>query len=419
MTVNISMDRLRFILRRLGERLWVKPLAICVLSIFGAFVARFADGTGLREYVPEISAESIETLLSVMASAMMVIATLAVASMVSAYASANNSATPRAFTLVIADDVSQNALSTFIGAFIFSIVALVAIKNQFFDIAGRFTLFTLTLLVFVIVIITFVRWVDCIARLGRLGTTITSVENATAAAMNQRLHAPTLQGLKVDPNGTPGRSIFGSKVGYVQHIDMEALQNCAEAAGAQLTVAALPGTFVSAGQPLAYISGSDGADENSIREAFFVQHNRHFEEDPRFGLIVLGEIAGRALSPAVNDPGTAIQVIGTLVRLFTYWGQPMQSKKIEPPRFDRVSVPMISVADMFDDAFTAIARDGAYAVEVSIRLQKALHSLTLIDDAQIGSAAHHHSRLALKRVALTMKLDEDKREVESAARAER
>lgn len=417
MTDKISMDRLLFLLRRLRERLWVKPLAICILSIFGAFVARFADGTVLREFVPEISAESVETLLSVIASAMMVIATLAVASMVSAYASASNAATPRAFAVVLADDVSQNALSTFIGAFIFSIVALVAIKNQFFDVAGRFTLFTLTLLVFVIVIVTFVRWVDCIARLGRLGTTITSVENATAAAMKQRLNAPTLQGTKIDPDATPGNPLFGNKVGYVQHINMEALQKCAESMNDSITVAALPGTFVSPAQPLAYLSGSHSVDEESIRNAFFVNHNRHFEDDPRFGLIVLGEIAGRALSPAVNDPGTAIQVIGALARLFVLWGQSGEGRKIKQPRFDRVSVPLLSVADMFDDAFTAIARDGAYAVEVSIRLQKALHSLTMLDDAQIRSAAHRHSKLALKRVALTMKLDEDKREVERAASA--
>ncbi len=139
---------------------------------------------------------------------MLVIATFAVASMVSAYASASSIATPRTFALVIADDVSQNALSTFIGAFIFSIVALIAVKNGYYGKAGHFALFVLTLFVFAAVIFTFVRWVDRIARLGRLGTTIESVEAATAAALRRRRRTPHLRGVAAGPSadGESGRS---------------------------------------------------------------------------------------------------------------------------------------------------------------------------------------------------------------------
>jgi uncharacterized membrane protein len=99
-------DRLRFLLNRISERLWVKPLMMCVLSIAGAFLAKMADDTGLQELVPEINAASIETLLRILSASMLVIATFAVASMVSAYASASSTATPRTFALVIAYDAS-------------------------------------------------------------------------------------------------------------------------------------------------------------------------------------------------------------------------------------------------------------------------------------------------------------------------
>jgi uncharacterized membrane protein len=139
-----SLDRLRFLLTRFRERLWVKPLAVCLLSVGAAFVAKLADDTTLARFVPEIAPDSIETLLSIMAASMLVIATFAVASMVSAYASASSTATPRSFSLVVADDASQNALSTFVGAFIFSIVALTAVKNGCFGTAGIFIRFVLT-----------------------------------------------------------------------------------------------------------------------------------------------------------------------------------------------------------------------------------------------------------------------------------
>ena len=156
-----------------------------MLSIGGAFLARLADDTGLSSVLPEVNLDSVETLLSIMASSMLVIATFAVGSMVAAYASASAGATPRSIPLVIADDVTQNALSAFIGAFIFSIVSLIAVQNDMFGSAGLFAMFVFTLLVFAIVIITFVRWVDRIARLGRVVNTIEQVEKAACDALDR------------------------------------------------------------------------------------------------------------------------------------------------------------------------------------------------------------------------------------------
>jgi uncharacterized membrane protein len=143
--VHLELDWVRFWINRLRERLWVRPLAICGLSIAAVFVAQLVDRTILREVVPEIGQASLETLLSIIASSMLVIATFAVGSMISAYTSASSAATPRSFSLVVADDISQNALATFIGAFIFSVVALTAVENDYFDKGGRFVLFLLTL----------------------------------------------------------------------------------------------------------------------------------------------------------------------------------------------------------------------------------------------------------------------------------
>lgn len=144
-----------------------------------------------------------------------------------------------------------------------------------------------------------------------------------------------------------------------------------------------------------------------ITQAFLIGKNRMFDEDPRFGLVVLSEIAGKALSSAVNDPGTAIIIIGSLVRLFALWNKPIEADEIKEDEFDRIAVPTISLSDMFDDAFTAIARDGAGTVEVAIRLQKAFESLASMGDEQMRDIAVYHSRLALARSEKAMELSED------------
>lgn len=410
MPLLTSVDRLRFIIGRFREQLWVKPLVVCLLSVAGALAAKFADSTGLTQLVPEVSLRSIETLLSIMASSMLVIATFSVGSMVAAFSSASSTATPRSFALVISDNTSQNALSTFVGSFIFSIVALTAVKNSYFESAGLFILFVQTAIVFSIVIVTFVRWVDCIARLGRMGTTIDMVEQATARAIKRRQAAPSLGGTTAHTEGHQ-QAVFTDKIGYVQHINIAAIQSWATTTETRIIVAALPGTLATPDRALAYVCNQKNSEQpvdyEPLINAFQIGYDRLFEDDPRFGLVVLSEIAGRALSPAVNDPGTAIDIIGTLLRLLNLWNAQSTTADKEAPDYDRVEVPEIYVEDMFDDAFTAIARDGASTVEVSVRLQKALLSLSSTGDTAMQNAAKHHAKMALERAKTALSLKED------------
>ncbi|MDY0281405.1 MAG: DUF2254 domain-containing protein [Salinivirgaceae bacterium] len=413
-------DRLRFFYNRIGEKLWVKPLAACVLSIVIVLLIKQVDNYEIDRFVLSINKDSIETLLTIVASSMLMVATFAVGSMVSAYSSASSTATPRSFPLVISDDESQNALSTFIGTFIFSIIALMALKNGYYGKSARFAIFVLTLIVLGLVIVTFVRWVDSIARLGRLGGIINKVEVATDAALQRRRSAPTLGGVPVGQFNPGWQAVYGDSIGYVQRIDIAALQATAEKSKLEITVTALPGTFAAPGRVLAYVTTESGnlseKDTDKIAKTFLIHGNRSFDEDPRFGLIVLSEIALRALSPAVNDPGTAIDVIGTFVRLFTGWSKTVEDDDRQDFKYDRVAVPEISLADMFNDAFNGIARDGASAIEVVVCLQEAFQSLASIKDPIIRDVATSHARLALARAERALDLPEDLDIVRKAAR---
>ena len=219
----------------------MRPLIFCLVAVSAAFAAAGADGMKTLEVVPKVEHDTVEKLLSIIAASMLGVATFAVASMVSAYASVSGSATPRAFSLVVSDDVSKTALSTFIAAFIFSVIALIAIKTGLYGRAGLFFIFVMTIGVLGWVIFSFIRWVDQIARLGRLGTTIDRVEKAAEVALTRRRHAPNLGGLPTAADGRPGDPIFSEAIGYVQHINVEALQACAVKHRVVLTVAALPG----------------------------------------------------------------------------------------------------------------------------------------------------------------------------------
>jgi len=249
MTQNIV-----FALNRLKEKLWLRPLIFCVLSVFGALLASIADSNRhINEIVPEIKTESLEQLLNTISGSMLVISIFAVGSMISAFSAASNTATPRSFKLITADDVSQNALSVFIGSFIYSIVAMVALKNGYYGKAGHFILFLFTLLFFALVILTFLRWVERISKLGRMGHTIKLVEDATTNAIKIRLKSPTLNGIAINPNQEKGLAIYSDTAAYVQQINISKLQKIAEKLDVIITVNAIPGNFATLDKPLFYI----------------------------------------------------------------------------------------------------------------------------------------------------------------------
>jgi len=404
-------NRFEFFFNRLRERLWVKPLIACILSLGGVLLAHLADNTGLDWKVPEIAQGSVMDLLKIIAASMLGVATFAVASMVSAYASTGQSATARAFPLIVADDVSQNALSIFVGAFIYAIIALSATSNDYFGKPGRFTLFILTLLTMVVVVLVFVRWVDSIARLGRLGAVIDKVEQATLRSIERRRSVPWLGGVPLlgAPAGWP---VHSERIGSLQRIDIAALQRLAAKHKVRISLAVLPGALIVPSRPLVHVlpddDNSETPDAAGIEQAFTIGPLRQFDDDPRFGIVVLAEIACRALSPAVNDPGTAIAVLGSLHRLFASFARPGEPPE---PECDRVAVPGLALDDMIDDGFTAIGRDGAQLVEVAMRVQRVLGEIGASGDAATCAAARRHADLALGRAQKSLNFGPDLEQV--------
>ncbi|MBU1822320.1 MAG: DUF2254 domain-containing protein [Bacteroidetes bacterium] len=410
---------LSFFFKRLVGKLWFRPLIFCLLSIGGALIAHLADQSFLTDLVPNIDKSSLEDLLSTISASMLVIAIFAVGSMLSAFSAASSTATPRSFELVVADDVSQNALSTFVGAFIFSIVGSIALKNGYYGEAGYFTLFVLTILVFAGVILVFLRWVERISKLGRLEHTITRVEAATVRAFREELNTPRLGGVPDSARADRGQALFSSRIGYVQHIRMDKIQELAEELDLRVTLSALPGTFVSPDKSLLNFHSEKKplSDEHkaAFDKAFVIENTRSFHNDPRFGLIALSEIASRALSPGINDPGTAIAIIGSHVRLFSIWLDKDAQPSSPDALYDRIEVPAIKMADAFEDAFRPIARDGAGSIEVMLRLQKAFTTIAHVGDREAKALASAYSEEAYRRAELAMEFGPDLDKLRSAS----
>lgn len=404
------MSRWQWLLTLLGRKLWLR---VSIMAAIG--VATAAAGIVFAPYFPagwtiKIGAQAIDGILNVLASSMLAVTVFSMSTMVSAYGAATNNVTPRATKLLIEDNTSQNVLGTFIGSFLFSLVGIIALSTGAYGDQGRAVLLIVTIGLIALIAITILRWIDYLSRFGRLTETIQRVEEATWKAMEMRLARPHLGGRPMNGTAPEGTwPVYARSIGYVQHIDIQALQDAAKVASQEIFVSALPGAFADPARPVALVSGhEDEAFAEAVAGAFTVGAERTFDQDPRFGLCVLAEIASRALSPAVNDPGTAIDIIGRGVRLLSKWVRFDDAAKKAEIGCPNVRVPSIALGDMLDDIFAPIERDGAGMLEIQLRLQKAFIALVAADRDAFSPAVQGHSASTVKRSELALKLDDEK-----------
>lgn len=402
----------------IGGQLWIRPAVASIASVLLAAVGLWFGRLYKGPLPIELSNDALTSLLSIFASSMLAVATFSVSAVVTAVSSVSNSTTPRASRLVLADSTTQNVLSSFIAAFIYSVIAILALEAFAFDRVGRFVIFIGLAVIVTWVLIAFVRWIDHVTKLGRVETgveKITQVANASMVASNVGAWGANIY------DGAPpaaAAAVPADEVGYVSEINVPGLQKLAERLDVAIYMTVRPGDFVDTKTPIAYLSpASDGVRDclDELGEHIAIAQGRVHGQDVRFGLVNLAETAGRALSPGINDPGTAIAILGRELAVLTRWAKVSQEKAAIEVRHDRVYVPPLKASEIVRDCFTPIARDGAGAVEVGIRLQKTLSALVRLDVPELTVAAVEMSDEALVLAETALVAEKQKARVRAAA----
>lgn len=411
--------RLQWTSLQVVRRLWFRATAFSAIAVACALLATIAEPDIPQSFSSRYDSAAVGRLLDIIAASMLSVTIFSLTAVVAAQSSATGNASPRTTQVLSEDNTSQNALGTFIGAFIFAMAGIVALQAGFYDERGRFSLYLVTLAVLVVIVVTLLRWIDHVLSMGRVGDITSRVEARTAEVLRQQRACPHLGGTALaGGEAVPGAAtpLHADGFGYVRNIDVEALQQVAARCGAQVYVACLPGVYADACRPLAWLSGGrvDDQAQADMRAAFDVGAARTFDQDPRFGLLVLAEVASRALSPAMNDPGTAIDVLGRAARLLAIRAEEAVGDPA-PVRYPDVHVPAVPLERFFEDVFVPIARDGAGMVEVGVRLQETLLGLALLDDAAFTRLSVRHSAMALARSEQALAFGDDLRRVREAA----
>ncbi|WP_416189090.1 DUF2254 domain-containing protein [Neisseria sp. CCUG17229] len=389
-----------------ANQLWLVPAYWAIFAVIFAFIARFFGDMLQAGILPDIERSTLDGLLSIVASSMLSVSTFSLSIMVSAFSSAANGATPRAMNLVMADDNTRTAIASFIAAFIYAVIAKTALGMEYYGQNGRFILFVGTIAVLVYLIVTLIRWVFTLSQLGSLGNTLHKISAKTESALDHYYTAPDMGAAWKGSLQQPVRPIYAKQPGYLTHIDMASLQKLAEEHETYVSIIVRPGKLLTSNTVMACLSAGQGDADLADKFAgcFVINQERTYEQDPQWGLNVLSEAAQRALSPGINDPGTAISVMVMILRLLT-----KPHPECEETQYDRLSIIAADSNQWVPQTFLPIARDGAGAAEVGLTMQKVLAGIAAnSQDPHIAASAADTAHAVLKRFEQILDFEDDK-----------
>jgi uncharacterized membrane protein len=125
-------------------------------------------------------------------------------------------------------------------------------------------------------------------------------------------------------------------------------------------------------------------------DAFDMGPSRTLQQDVEFGVLQIVDIALKAISPAVNDPTTAVGCVDQLSRLLIRFAsrEPPASLLYDPPGVARVNIPWMDFDGMLRSAFEQIRLYARSDTAVSLRLLRALGDIA-------GASAEPEVRRAL------------------------
>jgi uncharacterized membrane protein len=170
--------------------------------------------------------------------------------------------------------------------------------------------------------------------------------------------------------------------GYIRFIDTRRLVAVAKSYHIKVDVLRRVGHFIPTGVPLMKLSKGDRMPPEGIEElrgAFDLGPARTLQQDVEFGALQIVDIALKAISPAVNDPTTAIGSVDQLSRILIRFASRETPDSIlyDPPGVFRVHVPWIGFERLLDSAFEQIRLYSRSDVAVSLRLLRALADIAV------------------------------------------
>jgi uncharacterized membrane protein len=387
--------------------IWSIPLFYALIAIGLGYFIPNAEFLILSAPGSRISVQVAIEILSAIGQGMLALTAIVFSIMFIQVQFGSSAYSPRLVGFFTRDRVILNALGVFIGTFLFALVSLSFVDQRGSGAVPYYTVLTAFLFLFISIImftaliqrLSYLQVTNVLNRIGRMGQqAVLNVYSqragtANASVSEQFSQLPVTQEL-----------LYHGDPLLLVDINLPLLVRLAQHSEAVINVRYAIGDFIQEGATLLRLHGASRKIWNTnLRRAFTVGSEQDIYSDPKYAIRLLVDIAIKALSPAINDPTTAVQALNQIEGLLVSLG----NAKLETGRlYDkqgelRVVYPSPSWHDFINLGLGEIFQFGKHSMQVLRRLG------ALIDDLEERVPRERRPAVRLQRQRLLAAIEQN------------
>jgi uncharacterized membrane protein len=361
--------------------LWLIPLAYTIGSVAAGLVLPRLEHVYLAAYTHEMSVGSALAFFSAVSSGMMALTGIvfAIAFVVVQFSAVAYS--PRLVALFAGNPTLYHTLGVFFATFTYALAALIWTDRGG---SGTVPLFS-TLLVAILLVVSMLAFARLIQSLNDLQIhNVLQVVGKRGRAVIRTMFPPiaanaaTPPALPQDLGPVTQTLIHSGEPGVVARFDTDALVRLARRVNGVIAIECGVGETLVEDTAILRVHGATQiVPERALRHGIRLATARTFEQDPKYAIRLLVDIAIRALSPAINDPTTAVQALDQIEDLLHRLGRRLldAGNACDAAGSLRLTFPLPTWEDYLDLSFDEIRQFGATSVQVMRRLRAVLLGL--------------------------------------------
>jgi uncharacterized membrane protein len=356
--------------------IWVYPVITLGLGVVTAnILVRLEAQLG---WAGTSDPDSVRAVLGTLAGSMFTFIVFVCSSLLLVVQLASAQLTPRMIGLLFGDRVTKLTLSMFVFTFAFATSVLIRVTTSAPPLTGNIAAWSAAACIGL-----FIFLVDHIGKLLRPSGALRSV----ASQGHQVIDLVYPRRIRTSPSTSketitligknPTRTVTSLRSGVVLAFDVKGIVTLATRYACVIELVPQVGSYVAPGDPLFRIYDSANLPANLLHNSIAIGAERTMEQDPAFVFRVIVDIASKGLSPAINDPTTAVLAIDQLHHLLRHVGsRHLDDEKVKDATgCIRLAYRTPDWEDFVALAVTEIRHFGGSSIQVTRRLRAMLDNL--------------------------------------------
>lgn len=388
----LTRHRVRHYVR---NSLWIHPVCAMVLALILVRLLHWLEEA--MDWRSDLDADTMRAVLGNLAGAMFTFIVFVCSSLLLVVQLASAQLTPRIIGTLFKDGVTKLTLSMFVFTFAFAMSSLVRISSTVPLLTAQTAAYSAAACLGM-----FLLLVDRVSKILRPSGALRSVASQAhqvidsvypRALKDQRLDSSVSEAKT--PNRGVSRTVTSPTDGVVLAFDVQGLVALGARHDCLIELVPQVGNFVASGSPLFRVYGGADLPSDSLLHSVALGEERTIEQDPTFAFRVIVDIASKGLSPAINDPTTAVLAVDRIHHLLRHVG----SRRLDDERIRDAAgrLRLIYRTPDWEDfvtlAVTEIRQFGGASIQIARRLRAMLEDLI---------ATLPEERAALLRQELTL-----------------